>query len=267
MKQLFLICTFFGLLSQLLFAQDSIVDQDVKVNQQLWLDYNFHNPLSQKRGLSTQIGFRKIEPQVYNKFLVNSSIYFKNNRSPKFLELKKPFVDTYHVGGGIIYTQNYGADDIFEFRLMQGLKFKVPTIKLLTFNNYIRLEERFQNSFDGSGWNTGFRLRYRISTELEWGKYISEFTQGFYFPMSAEVFFNLKKSDRYNDLRRLSPGIGYRTKSNWKFEMYLIFNKTKNITETNEKSSDFILRFRVIDASKKKYTEMEDEEIQNDEGE
>ena len=267
MKLLYTIFILLVLLPQFLLAQDSIADKEVKVNQQFWLDYNYHTPLGETKGLNTQFGFRKIEPQVYNKFLVNSSLYFKNLRSPNILHLKRPFIETYHLGAGLIYTQNYNADDNFEFRLMQGLKFEVPTIKALTFNNYVRLEERFQNNFDGSGWTTGFRLRYRLSTELNWGDYLFDFTHGLYFPLSAEVFLNLKKSDRYNDLTRLSPGIGYRTKSNWKFEMYLIFNRTKNITETNNTSSDFILRLRIINASKKKYAETLEEDIPREEGE
>jgi hypothetical protein len=143
----------------------------------------------------------------------------------------------------------------------------VPTIKALTFSNYVRLEERFQNSFDGSGWTTGFRVRYRLSTELNWGDHLFSFTHGLYFPLNAELFFNLKKSDRYNDLTRLSPGIGYRTKSNWKYELYLIFNRSKNITETNNTSSDFILRLRIINASKKKYVEGQEDDFHREEGE
>ena len=267
MKLLFTTLAFLLYVVQSGFAQDSIVDQDVKVNQQLWLDYNDHKPLGENKGLSTQIGFRRIEPKVYNRFLVNSTLYFKNKKSPKLLHLKKPFIDSYHLGAGLFYTQNYDADDNFEFRLMQGLKFHVPTIKALTFYNYVRLEERFQNTFDGSGWSMGMRLRYRLSTQLNWGDYLFDFTRGLYFPLNAEVFFNLVKSDRYNDLVRISPGIGYRTDSNWKFEMYVIFNRTKNITETNNKSSDFILRIRIINATKKKYSAAEQEEIPLEEGE
>lgn len=267
MKLFFILFVNLAIIPHFLLAQDTIADKEVKVNQQLWLDYNYHTPLGKTKGLNTQFGFRKIEPQVYNKFLINSSLYFKNSTSPKFLQLENPLIDTYHLGAGLIYTQNYGTDDNFEFRLMQGLKYEIQTFKFLAFNNYIRLEERFQNSFDGSGWTTGFRLRYRISTELEWGNYLFDFTHGLYFPLSAEVFFNLKKSDRYNDLTRISPGIGYRTKSNWKFEMYLIFNRTKNITETNNTSSDFILRLRIINASRKKYIDSLEEGLEREEGE
>ncbi|EMQ96406.1 hypothetical protein D778_02296 [Xanthomarina gelatinilytica] len=45
--------------------------------------------------------------------------------------------------------------------------------------------------------------------------------------------------------------MGYKLKNDWKFELYLIFNETKNNTETNNSSSDFILRIRVYNGTLK----------------
>jgi len=233
-------------------AQDSIVDQDVKVNQQFWLDYNFTSVFDDTKNLSTQVGFRKITPEIYNRFLGVSTLNLKNNKKLIDLKTEKPLVKSYHLGAGLIYTQNYDNNDNFEFRLMQGFKFEIPTIKPITLYNYVRLEERFQNSFDNSGWTSAFRLRYRLSTILSWNKHYLSFTKGLYIPLQAEVFFNLKKADRFNDVLRISPGIGYRLENDWRFEMYIIFNRTKNITETSNKSSDFILRFRVYKGNSKK---------------
>jgi len=233
-------------------AQDSIVDQDVKVNQQFWLDYNFTSVFDDTKNLSTQLGFRKITPEIYNRFLGVSTLNLKNNKKLIDLKTEKPLVKSYHLGAGLIYTQNYDNNDNFEFRLMQGFKFEIPTIKPITLYNYVRLEERFQNSFDNSGWTSAFRLRYRLSTILSWNKHYLSFAKGLYIPLQAEVFFNLKKADRFNDVLRISPGIGYRLENDWRFEMYIIFNRTKNITETSNKSSDFILRFRVYKGNSKK---------------
>jgi hypothetical protein len=159
--------------------------------------------------------------------------------------MKKPLIESFELGMGAIYTDNYNADDNLEIRLIQGFKFTVPIIKRLDFMNYVRLEERFQNSFDDSGWSAGFRIRYRISTVLKWKNHLIEFTKGLYFPLSVEMFFNLKKSEQNNDLLRLSPGIGYKLKNDWRYEIHLIFNETKNTTKNTNNSSDFILRLRV----------------------
>ncbi|MCX7551799.1 DUF2490 domain-containing protein [Xanthomarina sp. F2636L] len=245
MKHFFflLLCLFLSVLQ--VKAQDSIPDQEIKVNQQLWLDYNFLNLIDSTKVLATEIGYRKITPKVFNRFLVHSTLNIPHEKSLDFLNLKKPIIESFQLGAGIYYTHNYNTDDNLEFRLAQGFKFLIPTLRGVSISNYIRLEERFQNTFNNSGWTTGYRFRYRISTEINWKKHLTKFTDGIYIPLSLEMFFNLKKSDRYNDLIRISPGIGYRLKNEWRFEVYLIFNETKNSTETNKSSSDFILRIRV----------------------
>ena len=234
------------------YAQDSIVDQEVKVNQQFWLDYNFTNIFNENQNLNTQIGFRKITPEIYDRFLVHSTLNIKNNKKLRDFKNEEPFIKSFHLGAGLIYTQNYDQNDNFELRLVQGLKFEIPTIKPITLYNYVRFEERFQNAFNNSGWTSAFRFRYKISTILSWNKHYLSFTKGVYIPLQAEFFFNLKKADRFNDLIRISPGIGYRTESDWRFELYLVFNRTKNITESNNKSSDFILRLRLYNGNSKK---------------
>ncbi len=251
MKQISLAFITFLLITKHGFSQDSIVDQAVNVNSQFWIDYNFISPFSENQNLSTQIGFRKISPKIYNRFLGISTLNIKNNKKVFNLNNTGPFIKSFHVGAGIIYTQNYNNTDNFELRLIQGFKFDIPTIKQVTLNNYVRFEERFQNSFKNSGWRAGYRLRYRLSTVLSWNKHYLNFANGLYIPIEAEVFFNLKRAERFNDLIRLSPGLGYRLDNNWKFELYFIFNRTKNITETNNKSSDFILRLRVFNGTKK----------------
>lgn len=252
MKQLCLILIAVLFISINGFTQDSIVDQDVKVNRQFWIDYNFTNFLNENHNLTTQIGFRKITPEIYNRFLGITTLNIKNNTKLLNLKNESPFIKSYHLGAGLIYTQNYDNNDNFEFRLIQGFKFEIPTIQTITLYNYVRLEERFQNAFNSSGWNSAFRLRYRLSTILSWNKHYLSFTKGLYIPLQAEIFVNLKKADRFNDLIRLSPGLGYRLENDLRFELYVIFNRTKNITETNNKSSDFILRLRVYKGNPKK---------------
>jgi hypothetical protein len=237
------------------YSQDSIVDQEVSVNTQFWIDYNFSKSKDETRDISTQIGFRKISPKVYDRFLAISTMNIENQSENKWLKL----INSYHLGAGAIYTSNYDANDNLELRFIQGIRYDINTLKLLNINNYprflninnyIRLEERLQTSFS-SGWTMGYRLRYKLSTEISWDRHFFGLTEGLYFPLEAEVFFNFKKSDRFNDLIRISPGVGYKLKSGWRFEAFIIFNQTKNITETNNKSSDFILRFRIRDERNK----------------
>lgn len=220
------------------------MDEDVRVNQQFWFDYNPTTTLSEYRSLSTQFSFRKIVPEVYNRFQAISTMDFRDKRDHGLFS-GNVLIKSFRLGGGVIYTQNNGAKDNMEFRLSQGLTFDIPTIKRVTLRNYARVEERLQKTFDNSNWKTGFRFRYRIAAQIPLDGIRLDFTEGFYLPLEAEMFINLKKTDRYNDLIRLSPGLGYHFKSDWRTEIYLIFNRSRNITETNNASSDFILRVRL----------------------
>lgn len=233
-------------------AQDSIVDQEVRVNQQAWIDYNLNSRINEDQFLTTQLGFRKITPKVYDRFLTISTLNFRAKHGFKLFKQEEFFINSYQLGAGVIYTNNFDADDNLELRFVQGMKFNIPTIKGFDLYNYTRLEERFQTTFDGSGFRAGFRLRHRVSAVISWKKHYLSFTEGLYFPISAEIFLNIKRAERFNDLLRLSPGIGYKLQSGWRFELYTIFNRTRNITETNNKSSDFILRLRVFRAAQEK---------------
>lgn len=245
MKQIYIAFVFVLCIYNSIPAQDSIVKPDVRLNYQIWLDYNFTSSINDHLNLNTQIGFRKITPEIYNRFLVISTLNIKNEKKLIDLNNKNPFIKSFHFGSGLIYTQNYNNNDNFEFRLIQGFKFEIPTIPTITLDNFVRLEERFQNPFNDSGWTSAFRLRYKISTILNWKKHYLKFTDGLYIPIQTEFFFNLKRASRYNDLIRLSPGLGYKSENDWRYELYVIFNKTKNITETTNKSNDFILRLRI----------------------
>ncbi len=137
-------------------AQDSIVDQEVQVNEQIWVDYNSLTRLSETQSISTQFGFRKISPEVYNRYLMMPTLAVKNTSEGNLLNFKQSLIQSYHFGVGAIYTQNYNARDNLELRLSQGIKIDIPTINNITLRNYARIEERFQNSFDNTGWRVVF---------------------------------------------------------------------------------------------------------------
>jgi len=226
--------------------------EDISVNTQMWLDYNVIHDVKENKTLSCNVGFRSISPHIYNNFLVESSYNITNHKGLKFIKLKKPFINSFHLGTRINYISNKNNKDDFEFRLMEGFKFYLPSIKQIPLKNYIRFEQRFQKSFDGSSWNVGFRFRYKIATIIQWDKLVFNFTKGLYIPLSVEFFLNLKKADRFNDVIRISPGLGYKLNDQWKFELSVSYHNTLNTLETDNTSNDFVLRLRVFNSSLKK---------------
>lgn len=234
--------------------------EDISLNNQFWIDYNRRYNLDEQKSISGFVGYRTINPHIFDKILLVPTYNILHTRSPEFLNLKKPLINSFHLGTGLYYTSSYRGADNFEFRLMQGFKFFLPSIKSIPLKNYVRMEERLQKTFNGSGWNTAFRFRYRISTIIEWKKHLLSFNKGMYIPFNIEIFFNIKKADRFNDVIRISPGIGYKINDEWKAELYASYNHSNNTSPVDNSSDDFVFRLRLYHIGKKKGKAVENRE-------
>ena len=73
-----------------------------------------------------------------------------------------------------------------------------------------------------------------------------------YIPLSVEFFFNLKKADRYNDVIRISPGLGYKFNDEWKAEFYVSYHQSNNTSADDNSTNDFVFRLRIYKSSLKK---------------
>lgn len=235
-------------------AQSDEIPEDAKVNSQIWLDMNGKLALDDLKSISGFAGYRSISPHLFDKILFVPTYNITHTKSPKFMKLDKPLIDSFHLGAGLYYTNFKYEPDNFEFRLMQGLQFFLPSIDAIPLKNYIRLEERFQKTFDNSSWDASIRLRYRIATVIEWKKRLFAFNKGMYIPMSIEFFFNLQKANRDNDVIRISPGLGYKFTDEWRAEFYVSYHHSTNISEDDDNSNDFVFRLRIYKSNLKKKT-------------
>jgi hypothetical protein len=224
------------------FSQEE--NPDVTVNRQFWTDFNGRREFKENKSASGFIGYRTISPHVYDKFVAFGTYDINHTKSPEFLNLKKPLINSFHLGGGLYYTDNKNDDNVFEFRLSEGFKFYIPSIKELPLMNFVRLEQRFQTQFGGT-WNTSMRFRYKISTVIEWKKRLFSFNKGMYIPINVEFFYSFSEADRDNDVIRISPGLGYKFSDEWKAEFYISYHYTRNTTDDQDASNDFVFRLRI----------------------
>ena len=88
MKQNHFISFLLLFISYNFYCQDQ--GEDVKVNRQLWLDYNMEYPIGDFKSLSGFIGYRSISPRIYDNFLLSSTYNIDNQKSLNFLNFKKP---------------------------------------------------------------------------------------------------------------------------------------------------------------------------------
>lgn len=248
-KRLFFLCLI--AISVKAISQES-QPEDATVNSQFWTDFNGKYLLDEKKFITGFVGYRTISPHLFDKIMVVPTLNFMHTKSPKFIKSEKPLISSFQLGAGLYYTNNNYEPDNFEFRMMQGFKFFLPSIDLIPLRTYIRLEERFQKDFDGSYWSFSGRLRFKVSTVIEWKKRLLSFNQGMYIPMSVEFFYNLKEADRYNDVIRISPGLGYKFSDEWKAEFYVSYHLSNNTSEDNDSTNDFVFRLRIYKSSLRK---------------
>ena len=232
------------------------------VTSQYWADYNMKHTVDENRSVSGFVGYRTLSPQTYSRFVAVPTYNIRHKKSPKFMKREKPIINSFHLGGGVFYTNNFDSADKLELRLMQGLQIFTPEIKGIYLKNYLRLEERFQNTFDTSAWSFGLRMRYKISTVFEWKKKGTTFNRGVYLPMSIEFFFNFNPADRDNDQIRISPGIGYKFNNEWRCEFSVSYHNITNDLANDGTSNDFVFRIRVFKSNIRKGIFIRDKEGQ-----
>ncbi len=241
---------------------DPVDSDETVVTSQYWLDYNMKSIIDENRSVSGFVGYRTLSPHTYSRFVVAPTYNIRHRKSPEFMNLKKPLIHSFHLGGGAYYTNNFDTEDKLELRLMQGLQIFTPELKGIYLKNYLRLEERFQKTFDDSYWSFGLRLRYKISTVFEWKKRGESFNRGVYLPMSIEFFFNFNPADRDNDQIRISPGIGYKFNNEWRCEFLVSYHNIKDDLANDGTSNDFVFRLRLFKSNVSKGLFIRDKEGQ-----
>ena len=227
----------------LLYAQDDEGDEDKILTQQIWLDYNPSFSLSEKVDVYGEIGARTVFPNEWYRFVVGPSVRYKR---PNLIFKKLYYKEELHFGIRFFFTANKSFPNRLEIRPFQGYKLYWPNRPRIVLQHYIRLEERFD--IETSNWvNTfGIRVRYRAKLTLKFkGDWLS-FSDGLYLPVSIEAFWNLKGVQQFNDVVRITPGIGYEFSELWKAEFDLSYHYTKNTVEDNFATNDIVFRFRVF---------------------
>ena len=224
----------------LLYAQDV---EDQGTTEQIWLDYNPSYILSERLDVYGDIGARTIFPNEWYRFVVGPSVRYKR---PKLILKELFYKEELHFGIRFFFTANKSFPNRLEIRPFQGYRLAWPNRPRIVLQHYVRLEERFD--IETSNWINTFGLRVRYMAELILkfkGGWLS-FNEGFYLPISIELFWNLKGAQQFNDVVRITPGIGYEFSELWKAEFDLSYHYTRNTVEDNFATNDIVLRFRVF---------------------
>ncbi len=228
------------LVSVKLSAQDT--NSENNVTQQLWLDYNPSYKVSEKLDLYGDIGARTLFPTEWYRFVIGPSVRYKR---PKLIWDELAYKEELHFGIRFFFTTNKSYPNRIEIRPFQGYKLSWPNRSRIILQHYVRLEERFDMELPKWINTFGLRLRYQAKLLLKIKGDWLFFKDGLYFPVSMEVFWNLKGAKQFNDVVRITPGIGYEFSSIWKAEFDVSYHYTRNTIEDNFATNNIVFQLRL----------------------
>lgn len=219
--------------------------EDSDFSQQLWVSFDPSYKLTQKKQFKGSVGYRTIAPPSWNRFIAKGGLEVTTDGLilKKFKKIKTQ--ENYSYGAGMYYLDSDTGSNSFELRPYQGYRVSFNASHRLAFGQYLRLEERFV--FSKSNGNVfGLRLRYQILGTINFEGLIFQEGTGMYFPMGVEFFFNIRKTSQFNDVLRVSPGIGYQINPGFKIQGSIAYHYTQDEAGEVAKSNDLIYQFKVF---------------------
>ncbi len=208
----------------LLLANNNSFCQDKKdIEHQLWVMANLNWKLNAKWTYNQDFSYQHLyEEPTITRFLTRSQ--FNRQLTPAF---------SLHGGMFFFYNLKEEDDNSIELRPWVGAKLRWPSFWRLDFEHYVRFEQRFEHTNGIDDWENGFRIRYKIGTNIPinhpsvtdktiYGVVAYEF---FGIPFNQEVRFTAEATHRF-DL-----GIGYRPNVKNRYEAVAVaFDSPDDIT-------------------------------------
>ena len=216
-------------------------DNDTEVSSQLWFDFNPSYKISERFDFNGKIG-SKILPNSAYKFYTSAELSYQ---IPKFLIKKIKYDDKVYAGSDFYYVFFTETPDILEISLFQGYALSWPNKKRIGISHMVELRERFQRDVEIWEYTFGLQLSYEASLTLKLYGDVWEHGKGFYLTVKAKFWWNLISTDLFNDVVRITPGIGYEINPKWKTAFYIGYNYTRNLPSDDFYTDNIIYRFRV----------------------
>ena len=222
-----------------LLAQDNSQNN---VTNQVWLDFNPSYKISERWDIKGKIGTKAIYPQSWYKIYTSVEGSYS---IPKFM-FKKLYYDEQVYGGlEFYYVMNDSSQNVIEFDTYQGYKLKWPNRKRIIIQHNVELTERFQWGTQDLDYSFGLKLSYEGTLTWKFQGDVWKYGKGFYMACSFKFWWNLISTTVFNDVARITPGIGYQINPKWKTAFFVGWNYTRNLSADKFSTNSIIYRFRV----------------------
>ena len=214
----------FGCFSSFLVGQD-----ELKVNHQLWGEYNPSYQLDDKIILSSPIGVGTIFDDDWSQFYLKPSVRFNLNRTLEF-----------RGGVGVYRTWRGDKSDRLEIRPWQGIKLNWPQLGLMRFYHYVRIEQRVSFLIDDYERSYDTRLRYKVGFKRRIdNQWQLEGYGEFFFDREEEI------DEIFRNRAQVGLALEYRSSSSLSYVIDLKFLRSRLRQEEDFSTSDLKLEFKV----------------------
>jgi len=228
----------------LLTALSQVRGQDEKdYNQQAWIDLNPRWVMkSGKTIIRGSLGYRTIYPEDWDRYFLNvgasySPFIHQTERNTSIQYMR------FQVGVADYFTNSTDGSNLNEIRLYQGVHLQWPTFPRVFLTHYLRIEERFEHLQDSETYDLTMRFRYRLGAKI---RLLKPFLSDLYFPVSVEVFMSTGQGLYFNDVVRLTPGIGYDFTDQFSTEFHFSYHFSRNSSTDDFENNDLVYRLRVF---------------------
>ena len=223
-------------------VDDVIEDNDF--TSQLWVSLDPSWVVGENQRIVGNFSYRTIWPNSWHRVILRVS---KDVSYDTLVFKKFKHKERLMYGVGTFWLMRNGTQNSFELRPFQGYGISFNLTKRFEFQQLVRLEERFLFNKNQDQDFFGLRLRYQIKGVIDLKGLLFSEGKGFYIPASVEVFFNLVKISEFNDVIRISPGLGYQAYRDFKVEAGLAYHYT-NQSDYEEliRTNDIVFQLRII---------------------
>ena len=213
-----------------------------QVNQQFRVDYNSRMKLTEKLNLFIPVGYRITSPKKWSRLYVEPQIKYD---WPRLILKKMRFKESLVGGVGIYYTDNLNINDRLEIKFFQGYNILAPNTKYFHLYNYLKIEERFE--FNTQNWvgTFGLRLVYNPTAIIRFHGDLWKYGEGFYIPISSEIYWNLIETKQFNDKFHFDFGLGKSINKKWKIAFVLGYNLSRQFEYDKFNTNEIIYRLRI----------------------
>ena len=229
----------------ILFAAPALMGQETTtstVNNQLWLDFNPKWKLSERSDVIGKVGAKTIYPSLWNKLYTTCEISYS---IPKNIFKKLQYNERAYAGIDFYYVFFNDLPDVIEISPYQGYTLTWPNRERLNLLHNVELGQRFQWGVTEWDFSFGLKLSYEATFMLKFKGDLWKYGKGFFLSASAKFWWNLISNTVFNDVVRITPGIGYQINPDWMATLYIGYNYTRNLSTEEFNTDNIIYRLRL----------------------